>query len=249
MDNGNNTAASENRSLSIVVPVHNEEKTIHPFLGELYSKCLTKIADYEVLMVEDGSKDRTRDILADCEKQYSHLRSFVSPQRLGFAKCVSLGIAHATKDWILLMDGDGQIDPADIFLLLKQPYDYDMVVGEKFPRCDPWFRIVISRCFDVMTDILLGVSIHDINFGFKLMRADVAKQLAPQCNKLGEIYTAELVLRFIYGGQRLHQIRVRHRGRLKGTVSTGIPPTKVLSKSWRAFRGLVALRNELARGS
>lgn len=239
-------ADPQRRSLTILVPVHNEEKTVRPFLDELYAKVLHRLADFEVLMLEDGSKDRTREVLADCERDYRNLKAITSPERIGYRRCVTLGIERASKDWILLMDGDGQIEPEDIFLLLKCPEDYDIVIGEKFPRCDPWFRIVVSRLFDVVTDTVLGICLRDINFGFKLMRAAAAKQLAPRCGKLGEIYTAELCIRFIYAGHRLHQMRVRHRGRLKGTVSTGIPPSKIIGKSWRAWRGLLELRKEIA---
>jgi glycosyltransferase involved in cell wall biosynthesis len=239
------SADPQSRSLTILVPVHNEENTIRPFLDELYEKCLSRLSDYEVIMVEDGSKDNTREVLAVCEKTYDHFRALTSEARIGYAECVKLGVAQATKDWILLMDGDGQIEPEDVFLLLKQPLEYDIVAGEKFPRCDPWFRIIVSRWFDVVTDTILGISLRDINFGLKLMRAGVAKKLAPQCGKLGEIFTAELVIRFIYAGQRLQQLRVRHRGRMRGTVSTGIPPGKIITKSWRAFRGLVELQKEL----
>jgi hypothetical protein len=76
------------------------------------------------------------------------------------------------------------------------------------------------------------------------MRASVAKTLAPQCGKLGEIYSAELVMRFVYGGYRLDQVKVRHRKRSLG-VSIGIPPRRLFIKSWRAFRGMLALRREL----
>jgi hypothetical protein len=124
---------------------------------------------------------------------------------------------------------------------------YDIVVAEKFPRCDPPFRIFVSRCFDVLMDLVLGIRLTDINFGFKLMRASTAKQLAPLCGKLGEIYTAELTIRFVYAGQRLQQLRVRHRKRTTGT-SVGIPPSKIPGKSWKAWTGLLALRKEFTTG-
>jgi dolichol-phosphate mannosyltransferase len=236
---------NQKRSLTILVPVYNEQTTIRPFLDELYAKGLKGITDFEVLMLEDGSKDKTVEVLRECEKSYPNLTAYTDPNRIGYAACVTRGIARASKDWILLMDGDGQIEPEDISLLLKTPTDYDIVCGEKFPRCDPWFRIVVSRFFDVCTDIVLGICLRDINFGFKLMRASAAKKLAPQCGKLGEIYTAELVIRFIYAGYRLCEVRTRHRSRLKGTKSQGIPPGKIIGKSWRAFRGLMGLRKEL----
>lgn len=232
------------RSLSIIVPVQNEEKTIPPFLAELYEKCLGKLTDFEVLMLEDGSTDGTVELLHQCETIYPNLKALTEPTKTSYRATVTRGILAAKKEWILLMDGDGQIEPADISLLLERPTFYDIIAAEKFPRCDPAYRILISRVFDIITDLILGINIKDINFGFKLMRASVAKKLAPQCGKLGEIYSAELVMRFIYGGYRLDQIKVRHRKRSIG-VSVGIPPRKLLVKSWRAFTGLLALRREL----
>jgi len=233
-----------NRSLSIIVPVQNEAETIRPFLDELYEKCLSKLTDFEVLMLEDGSTDGTAEVLRQCEAIYPNLKALTESGKTSYRATVTRGILAAKKEWILLMDGDGQIDPNDIFLLLEQSEFYDIIAGEKFPRCDPAYRIFVSRVFDIITDLILGVNIKDINFGFKLMRANVAKKIAPQCGKLGEIYSAELVMRFVYGGYRLNQIKVRHRKRSLG-VSVGIPPRKLLAKSWRAFRGLLALRREL----
>lgn len=233
------------RSVSILIPVHNEARIIRSVLDELYAKCFSRLPDFELLMLEDGSKDDTPAVLKACESDYPNLRAVTDPHRIGYAASLTRGIAMAKKDWILLLDGDGQIEPEDIWLLLGTSMDYDIVSGEKFPRCDPTFRILVSRCFDLVTDIFLGISVRDINFGLKLMRTRVAQRLAPTCGKLGEIYTAELMMRCIYAGCRLHQIRVRHRKRTANSVSTGIPPHMLLGKAWKAFRGLLALRKEL----
>ena len=243
MDN----ATGRDRSVSILVPVHNEAESVRPFLDELYAKSLNKLSNFEVLMLEDGSEDNTPEVLRECEKAYPNLRAITDRNKVGYRVSVTRGIQNASKEWVLLMDGDGQIEPADIPLLLDCSTQYDIVAAEKFPRCDPAYRIMVSRVFDVITDLLLGLSIRDINFGFKLMRTSVAQKLAPQCGKLGEIYTAELTIRFVYGGYRLHQVRVRHRKRSLGT-STGIPLRMLFPKSWKAFNGLRALRRELTSG-
>jgi glycosyltransferase involved in cell wall biosynthesis len=240
MDN----TTGKDRSVSILVPVHNEADSVRPFLDELYAKSLSKLSNFEVLMMEDGSEDNTPEVLRECEKIYPNLIAVTEREKVGYRVSVTRGIQKASKEWVLLMDGDGQIEPADIRLLLDCSPDYDLVAAEKFPRCDPAYRIMVSRVFDVITDLVLGLSIRDINFGFKLMRTSVAQQLAPQCGKLGEIYTAELSIRFVYGGYRLQQVRVRHRKRTLGT-SIGIPLRKLLPKSWKAFTGLLALRREL----
>lgn len=235
------------RALSVVVPVYNEADNVRPFLDELYAHGLNQLTDFEVIMVEDGSTDGTDRVLHECEKQYPNLRAITERQRVGYRVIVTRGILDARKEWTLLMDGDGQIEPADIPLLLECPPFYDIVIAEKFPRCDPAHRIFVSRVFDMLSDLVLGINLRDINFGFKLMRTAVAQKLAPQCGKLGEIYTAELVMRFVYGGYRLQQVRVRHRKRTAGT-STGIPTRMILGKSWKAFRGLLALHKELTSG-
>lgn len=237
------------RPLSVIVPVHNDAGVLRPFLDELYADCLSKLTDFEVLLMEDGSTDDTAAVARACATQYPHLKAVTEPAKVGYRVSVTRGIAMAAKEWILLMDGDGQIEPEDIWLLLESSEKFDLVTAEKFPRCDPIHRIMVSRTFDKLSDVILGISIRDINFGFKLMRASAAKRLAPQCGKLGEIYTAELVIRFVYAGYRLHQVRVRHRKRLRGGPSTGVTPRMIPVKSWRAFRGLLALRKELTTGS
>jgi glycosyltransferase involved in cell wall biosynthesis len=233
------------RPLSILIPVYNEAKTIRTTLDELYDKCFGHLTDFELLMLEDGSSDGTGGILHACESTYPGLRAITEPKRFGFGPMVGRGILEAKKQWILLLDGDGQIEPADIRLLLECSQEFDMVTAVKFPRCDPIARILVSRAFDFMTDITLGISIRDINFGLKLMRTSVAQELAPKCCRLGDIYTAELVIRFVYGGYRLRQIQVRHRRRTSG-ISTNMPSRfTLLWRSLHALRGLFKLRKEL----
>jgi len=232
------------RPFTVLVPVYNEAKLIRPFLDELYSSYLNNVPDYEVIMVEDGSTDGTDVVLHECEKEYPNFRAITERNRVGYRVVVTRGILAAKKEWILLMDGDGQIEPEDIDLLMKCSSDYDIVIAEKFPRCDPPHRIFVSRFFDVLTDLILGINLRDINFGFKLMRTSAAQKLAPQCGELGDIYTAELVIRFVYAGYRLEQVRVRHRKRTEGSTSTGVPPRMLFGKSWKAYRGLWRLRKE-----
>lgn len=237
-----------NRPLSIIIPVINESSTIEKTISELYEKCLNQLADFELIILEDGSSDNTAEILRACERKFPNLKADTNPERVGFQKQLQRGFAMAKKEWVLLMDGDGQIEPADIWTLLTVPETYDIVGGVKFPRCDPVARIFISRCFDVLTDLILGISLRDINFGFKLMRASIARDIAPTCGLLGVIFTGEMMIRAVYRGYSVHQVRVRHRKRIEGP-SQGIPAMKVLSSSFKAFTGLIKLKKELAAGS
>jgi glycosyltransferase involved in cell wall biosynthesis len=108
----------KDRSLSVLVPVHNEADSVRPFLDELYAKCLSKLTNFEVLMLEDGSSDNTAQVLKECEKAYPNLIAMTEPNKVGYRVTVTKGILQAGKEWILLMDGDGQIEPADIQLAL-----------------------------------------------------------------------------------------------------------------------------------
>jgi len=233
------------RSLSIIIPVINEAGTIEGTIQELYDKCLNRLPDFELILLEDGSSDNTAEVLHACAKKFPNLIADTNPNRIGFQQQLKRGFAMARKEWVLLMDGDGQIEPSDIWTLLAVPETYDIVTAIKFPRCDPFIRIFISRFFDVLTDLILGISVRDINFGFKLMRTSIARDISSTCGLLGVIFTAEMVIRAVYQGCRIHQVRVHHRKRIAGP-SQGIPPMKVLSSSFRAFRGLIKLKKELA---
>src|ERR1051326_7055737 len=95
-----NTSA-KNRSLTLLIPVHNEAKTIRAFLDEVYAKCLNQHPDFEVLMLEDGSTDTTRDVLQQCQKEYKNLIAHTDPIRIVYRASVPRGIERASKEWIL----------------------------------------------------------------------------------------------------------------------------------------------------
>lgn len=234
------------RSVSIIIPVFNEALTIESTLEELYDKCLGQLKNFELIILEDGSSDRTADVLESCAKRFPNILLHTSRTRIGYRTHVTQGFSMASKEWVLLMDGDGQIEPLDIWTLMAEPTSFDIVTAIKFPRCDPIGRIFISRCFDFISDLVLGINIRDINFGFKLMRTELAREIAPVCGTLGEIFTAEMVIRLVYKGCRFNQIRVRHRKRIIGT-SQGIPPARVLGRSLYTYWGLLKLRKELSR--
>ncbi|MBU0679223.1 MAG: glycosyltransferase family 2 protein [Verrucomicrobia bacterium] len=232
------------RSLSVVIPVHNEADTIRGILDDVYEKCLNHLSDYELIIVEDGSSDDTKDVLRECSNIYPNMVLSLDESKLGYGAAASKGLKMATKEWVLLMDGDGQIEAADMSVLLTSSTENDLVLAEKFPRCDPVFRIILSRIFDVLTDLVLGVSIRDINFGFRVMRNSILQDIVARCGKLGDIYNAEVAIRFVYAGHKVDQVRVRHRKREIGK-SHGVPAGKVLGTSWKAYRGLFALKKEL----
>lgn len=246
MDGIRDNIIMHNRSLSVVIPVMNEARHIPATLQELYDKGLRHLADVEVIILEDGSTDGTAEALRSCETRFPNMTAHTSIDRIGFQTQMQRGIAMSKKEWILLMDGDGQIEPADIHTLLDVPESYDIVTAIKFPRCDPMNRIFVSRCFDLFTDLALGISIRDINFGFKLVRASIARDIAPKCHSLGVLFSAELVIRAVYQGSRVYQVPVRHRNRQIGR-SQGIPPSKLASTSIKSLRGIFQLKKELVK--
>lgn len=244
MDGIHDSSIGRNRSLSVVIPVMNEAGHIEATLQDLYDKGLRHLPDFEINILEDGSTDGTAERLRFCEQKFPNMTIHTSRERIGFQTQMQRGIAMSQKDWILLMDGDGQIEPEDISILLDVPESYDIVSAIKFPRCDPMNRIFVSRCFDMFTDLALGISIRDINFGFKLIRSSLAQEIAPKCHSLGVLFSAELVIRAVYQGSRVHQVSVRHRNRQTGK-SQGIPPSKLASTSIKSLRGIFQLKKEL----
>jgi glycosyltransferase involved in cell wall biosynthesis len=164
--------------ISVVVPVHDEERNVEPLLDEL-EEVLGSLDDtWEVIFVDDGSTDATFARLTSLHE----LRDGVCVVRLrrnfGKAAALAAGFAHAEGDVVVTIDADLQDDPAEIpRLLAKLDEGFDLVSGWKTQRRDPLTRRVPSKLFNWVTGRVSGLRLHDLNCGLKAYRAEVVQGL------------------------------------------------------------------------
>jgi len=222
-------------TLSIVVPVMNEELNVRPLFEKLSAQLAELNQSHEVIFVDDGSTDKT---FAEVKKLHDEHPDIVRVIRFRrhFGKTPALvaGFSRCRGEVIFTMDGDLQDDPEEIpSFLAKLDEGYDLVSGWKFPRLDPITKTFPSRVFNAMVSTMTGVHLHDINNGFKAYRREVIEDI--HLKLYGEFHRFVPVMAY-WRGFRVTEIKVRHHPRRFGASKFG---------ARRFARGLIDLLNVL----
>src|SRR3989338_7788105 len=157
-----------NKLLSIVIPVYNEEQNIKPLVEEILSVMKKGSIDWEIIFVDDGSSDNTwkniqREILTN-----SKIRAISFQSNFGKAAALDAGFRQAKGDLVVTMDGDLQDDPNEIPNFVKKIQDHDLVVGWKKVRYDPIGKTLPSKLANWVTRKATHSSVHDMNCGYKI---------------------------------------------------------------------------------
>ncbi len=209
--------------LSIVIPLYNEEENIEPLMREIEGVLTPLGKTYEIVAVDDGSKDGTFSALRDARKISPRLKAVRLKRNFGQTAAIAAGLAYAQGEFIILMDGDGQNDPADIPGLIKTLEEgYDLVSGWRYKRRDPFLRrrlpSMIANCLISWTT---SVKLHDYGCTLKAMRKEVAKNL----RLYGEMHRFIPAIAYERGAQ-ITEVKVNHRPRLRGQSKYGITRTQ-----------------------
>lgn len=205
--------------LSLVISVFNEEENIRPLIEKIDESL--KEFDYEVIFVDDGSKDSTLEQIR--EYGDSHYTTVSFYKNFGQTAAMSAGIEQATGELIITLDGDLQNDPVDIPSMVKKLEDegWDVVAGRRSNRKDYWIsRKLPSKIANWIIRWLTGVRIHDYGCSLKVFRADVAKNLG----LYGELHRFIPVLAQLQGA-KITEVDVTHHLRQYGKTKYGIGRT------------------------
>jgi glycosyltransferase involved in cell wall biosynthesis len=204
--------------LSVVVPVHNEERSVALLYDELNSALEPLATAWEAIFVDDGSTDGTFAALTRLHASTDNVRVVRLRRNFGKAAALGAGFDHAHGDTVVTIDGDLQDDPSEIpRLLAKLDEGFDLVSGWKTRRRDPLRRRIPSRIFNWVTSCLSGVRLHDMNCGLKAYRADVVHGL----RLYGELHRFIPVLAH-HRGFRIGELPVNHRPREHGRSRYGL---------------------------
>jgi len=205
--------------LSIVFPVFNEEKNVEPLIREIHSVVSSLEKSYEIIAVDDGSGDGTFEVLRRLHRSQPALHIIRLKRNFGQTAAIAAGLAYAQGEIVVLMDGDGQNDPADIpALLAKIEQGNDLVVGWRFKRRDPLLsRRLPSMIANRLISWTTKVKLHDYGCTLKAMRQNIAKGL----RLYGEMHRFIPAIAYERGAQ-VAEIKVNHRPRLHGRSKYGI---------------------------
>lgn len=218
-------------SLSVILPVYNEEHVIGATLERILKMLAVWMKDFEVIVVNDGSTDRTGAIVSAIMEAEPRVRVITHERNQGYGSTLADGFAAATKAWTFFMDSDGQFDIRDLARLLPFIDEYDAVIGYRQDRQDTWVRKFNAWGWNVVIRWVLGIQVRDIDCAFKLLRTDFLHQHPPETR--GAMINAELLYRLKRAGYSYREVGVRHLPR-QGGRATGASLRVIV----RAFREL-----------
>ena len=204
--------------ISIVIPLHNEERSIALLYDELQAALEPPGQEWEAVFVDDGSVDGSFAALTRLHDANENVRVVRLRRNFGKAAALAAGFSQACGEIVVTIDADLQDDPAEIpRLLVKLDEGFDLVSGWKTRRRDPLRRRVLSRIFNWVTGRMSGLRLHDMNCGLKAYRAEVVRGMP----LYGELHRFIPVLAQ-YRGFRVAELPVNHRPREHGRSRYGV---------------------------
>jgi len=231
-------------NLSIFFPAYNEEgnieKTVRGALKVL--RGLDSIMEFEILIVDDGSTDRTGEIADRLATESPEVRAIHHSQNRGYGGALKTGLYSAQFEWIVFTDSDGQFDFSEVteFIKLAEGGDApDLILGYRLDRADSLVRKLNSRLWAVLVRLLFGLRVRDRACGFKMIRRTVVEGIAP-LESDGAVAEDELLIRAKRAGFTFAEVGVHHYPRAAGEP-TGADPRVIL----RAFREIFSLWRHL----
>lgn len=229
-------------SLSIVVPAYNEAANVVPAIEEISKVAQTLNTDYEIILVNDGSRDATGELArTQLIPRIPHFKLVEHFPNRGYGGALKAGFAAATQDLIAFTAADQQFDFREITRLLdKLTPDVALVSGWRVNRQDPLIRRLNGMGWNLVVAILFGRSIHDIDCGFKVFRREVLRHIHLESN--GAMIDTEMLAELRARGYQLTDAPVTHLPRTAGS-----PTGANLKVILRAFRDLFKFRLRLWR--
>jgi glycosyltransferase involved in cell wall biosynthesis len=227
----------QNSMISIAVPLHNEEGNVEPLYREIKGVMEKTRLPYEIVLVNDGSTDRTGEILRKLKQQDHHLRAIELEGNFGEAAALSAGYRYSYGEWIVTMDGDGQNDPRDIPAFVQKLQEgYRAVTGWRRDRQESyWIRVFPSRVANWMISQVSGVRVHDNGCGLKGYHASLVKGFS-----IPHGFHRFLPALFGVKGKEVAEVRVRDRRRQHGATHYGLGRIREVIRELSAIRFVIA---------
>jgi len=227
--------------ISLVFPVFNESFIIEQTLRNYIAELAPRVADLEVIVAEDGSTDDTKAVLERLAEELP-IRLFVSDERKGYQRAVIDAVSHATKPWVFLVDSDYQFAVIDFWRLEPCRKNYDVILGMKSPRKDPFYRVWLSGGYNWLLRLFFRLPYRDMDTGFRLIRRELVESIAPQIRHMS-FFTAEFVVRAHYAGARIIEVPVPHYARKIGSTTIFFI-SKLFGLCFQQFIGILKMHGE-----
>lgn len=228
--------------ISAALPAHNEEANIEQAVAEL-QHVLAEVCtegDYEVVVVDDGSTDRTAEIVLKMAEVDPRVRLVQHEVNQGYGQTVKDGLVAGTLDYVFFTDSDLQFDVWEIERLVTYLDRADVVCGYRLDRQDPWNRRFIAWGWNALVRVMFYVPVRDIDCAFKIFKREALENLEIQ--SAGALINTELMIKLSRSGYGVAEVGVNHFPRVGGEQS-GAKVSVILT----AFRELIRWRRMFKR--
>ncbi len=229
-------------SLTIFFPCYNEEANVERTTLAALEAGRQFTDDLEVIIVNDGSRDRTAEIADRLAAAHPQVRAVHNNPNLGYGGALQRGFREATREWIFYTDGDGQFDFREIAVLLPLLDRFDIVSAYRLNRQDPRLRKLNAWCWTMLVNVLFGLRLRDIDCAIKLYPRKLFDQI--EMWSMGALIDTEVLAKARLLGYRIGQTGVHHYPRTAGS-QTGANLRVIL----RAFKELFKLRRRILRSA
>jgi glycosyltransferase involved in cell wall biosynthesis len=207
--------AANRPGLTVFFPAYNDSGTIASLVITAIKTAERLTSDFEIIIVNDGSADRTAEIADELARTYPQVRVVHHERNRGYGGALRSGFAAATRELVFYTDGDAQYDPAEMEALWRaMTSDVDLVNGYKISRSDPAHRIVIGRIYHHTVKRLFGLTVRDVDCDFRLLRRAIFDRVALEKNS--GVICLEMMKKIQDAGYRIAEVPVHHYHRAYG---------------------------------
>jgi dolichol-phosphate mannosyltransferase len=207
-------------SLSVVMPVYNEDKGVADVIADIVRHVLDAVPASELVVIDDCSTDGTAVVLHRLACRDSRIRVLVNDTNLGHGRTTRRAMEASTGEWIFHLDSDGQVDVSEFPLLWALRRDHDLVLGMRLTRHDPLHRLVLTRLTRITVSVLARHWVRDANVPFKLIRRSLYEHLRSSIPETAFAPSIMIVLGAYRSGARIAEVETTHlrRGHGKSTL-------------------------------
>jgi len=204
------------RELSLFFPAYNEEANLEATVKKAVP-VLKKIADkYELIIVNDGSKDKTGDIARRLAQKYPFIKTITHSSNLGYGPALRSGFYNSKYAWITTVDADGQFDFSEVSKLIEKTKKADVVIGYRLNRQDSRVRKFFGWGWTILANLLLGIKVRDVDCSFKLVKKEVLEKIPKLESARGGMISPELLGKARKAGFIIAEVGVHHYPRKRG---------------------------------
>lgn len=230
-------------TLSVFLPAYNEAANIEKTVKNVKNNLLKTIKKWEILIINDGSNDKTGEIAEKLQKQDKRIRVIHHSPNRGYGAALKSGFYNSSYPWIAFIDADGQFDFSEInkFIDTQKKTNADLVIGFYNDRKVSLSRKLNSRIWQIIVYLLFGLRVRDIDCGFKLISKKVVNSIPKLESERGAFITSEFLIKAQKKGFKIVEIGVNHYPRLQGEA-TGAKLNVIIKsfidlfKLWRKLR-------------